>query len=160
VVPEPVKLVIEAWKAVCKDTLPEALMFPTFGRGKRKGQAVPRWGKNFLVWRVRPFVRKLGIPDRLVTFQVMRPTLGTDLQHHGSLKDTQSVLRHASIKTTGDVYVQPIEQSVLQAVNSRPSALLKGWKAPVILMGQKGRNPKSSEQGSEAIRRSWKRRWL
>jgi hypothetical protein len=23
-------------------------MFPTFGRGTRKGQAVPRWGKNFL----------------------------------------------------------------------------------------------------------------
>ena len=154
VVPEPVKLVIEAWKAVCKDTSPEALMFPTFGRGKRKGQAVPRWGKNFLVWRVRPFARKLGIPDRLVTFQVMRRTLGTDLQHHGSLKDTQSVLRHASIKTTGDVYVQPIEQSVLQAVNSRASALLKGWKAPVIVMGQKGRNPKGSERGSEAIRRS------
>jgi hypothetical protein len=42
VVPEPAKLVIEAWKSVCKDTSPDALMFPTFGRGKRKGQAVPR----------------------------------------------------------------------------------------------------------------------
>ena len=115
---------------------------------------MPRWGKNFLVWRVRPIARKLGIPDRLVTFQVMRRTLGTDLQHHGSLKDTQSVLRHASIKTTGDIYVQPIEQSVLQAVNSRASALLKGWKAPVIVMGQQGRNPKGSEKGFEAIRRS------
>jgi len=65
-----------------------------------------------------------------------------------------------SIKTTGDVYVQPIEQSVLQAVNSRAPALLKGWKAPVIVMGQKGRNPKGSERGPEAIRRSWKRRRL
>lgn len=154
VVAEPVKLVIEAWKAVCKDTSPEALMFPTFGRGKRKGQAVPRWGKNFLEWRVRPIARKFGIPDRLITFQVMRRTLGTDLQHHGSLKDTQSILRHASIQTTGDVYVQPIEQSVVNAVNSRTSALLKGWKAPVIVMGQKGRNPRGSEKGLEAIRRS------
>lgn len=154
VVPEPVKLVIEAWKAVCEDISPEALMFPTFGRGKRKGQAVPRWVKNFLVWRVRPIARKLGIPDRLITFQVMRRTLGTDLQHHGSLKNTQSILRHASIQTTGDVYVQPIEQSVLQAVNSRASALLKGWKAPIIVMRQKGRNVKSSEGGLEAIRRS------
>src|SRR6266536_4452756 len=25
----------------------------TFGRRKRKGQAVPRWGKNFLTWRIR-----------------------------------------------------------------------------------------------------------
>ena len=94
-------------------------MFPTFGRGERKGQAVPRGAR---ISSCGGFVRslsKLGIPDRLVTFQVMRRTLGTDMQHHGTLKDTQGVLRHASIKTTGDVYVQTIEQSVLQAVNSR-----------------------------------------
>jgi hypothetical protein len=54
-------------------------MFPTFGRGERKGQAVPRWRKNFLRWRVRPIAQELGIPDRLVTFQVMRRTLGTDM---------------------------------------------------------------------------------
>jgi integrase len=83
------------------------LMFPTFGRGERKGQAVPRWGKNFLKWRIRPVARKVGIPDHLITFQVMRRTLGTDMQKHGTLKDTQGMLRHASIKTTGDVYVQP-----------------------------------------------------
>jgi integrase len=145
-VPEPVKPVIEAWRAACKDPSPEALMFPTFGRGKRKGQAVPRWGKNFLVWRLRPIARKLGIPESLITFQVMRRTLGTELQHPGSLKDTQSILRHASIKTIGDIYVQPIEQSALQAVNSRASALLKGWKAPVIVMGQK-------EETQRALRR-------
>jgi len=81
-------------------------MFPTFGRGKRKGQAVPRWGKNFLKWRIRPIARKLGIPESFVTFQVMRRTLGTDLQEHGTLKDAQGALRHASIKTTGDVYMQ------------------------------------------------------
>lgn len=32
------------------------------------------------------------------------------MQQHGTLKDTQGMLRHASIKTTGDVYVQTIEQ--------------------------------------------------
>ena len=101
-VPEQVRPIIERWKQLCIDPSPEALMFPTFGRGERKGQAVPRWGKNFLRWRVRPIARKLGIPDRLVTFQVMRRTLGTDMQQHGTLKDTQSLLRHASIRTTGD----------------------------------------------------------
>ncbi|HLJ79472.1 MAG TPA: hypothetical protein VKT75_18800 [Acidobacteriaceae bacterium] len=105
-------------------------MFPTFGRGERKGQAVPRWGKNFLKWRIRPIARKLGIPDRLVNFQVMRRTLGTDMQQHGTLKDTQGMLRHASIKTTGDVYVQTIKQSVLAAVNSRKSAVLGDWTMP------------------------------
>jgi hypothetical protein len=109
-------------------------MFSTFGRGERKGQAVPRWGKNFLRWRVRPIAQKLGIPDRLVTFQVMRRTLGTNLQHHGTLKDAQGALRHASIRTTGDVYVQTIEASVLSAMNSRTVEILSGWK-PLILNG-------------------------
>jgi hypothetical protein len=102
-VPEQVRPIIEAWKKACADPSPDALMFPTFGRGERTGQAVPRWGKNFLRWRVRPIAQKLEIPDHLVTFQVMRRTLGTDLQEHGTLKDAQGALRHASIRTTGDV---------------------------------------------------------
>lgn len=95
-VPEQVRPVIEAWRRICTDSSPEALMFPTFGRGNRKGEAVPHCGKNFLRCRIRPISRKLGIPDRLVTFQVMRRTMGTDMQHHGSLKDTQGALRHAA----------------------------------------------------------------
>ena len=78
------------------------------------------------------------------------------MQHHGSLKDTQGMLRHASIKTTGDVYVQTVEQSVLQSVNSRTAAVLEGWTAPVKELGVKGINLK----GMEAIRRSRKRRCL
>jgi integrase len=88
-VPEQVRPIIQAWQQACADLSPKALMFPTFGRGERTGQAVPRWGKNFFKWRVRPIARKLGIPDRLITFQVMRRTLGTDLQEHGTLKDAQ-----------------------------------------------------------------------
>ncbi len=149
-VPELVRPVIEAWRRICSDPSPEALMFPTFGRGKRKGQAVPRSSRNFLEWRIRPVARKLGIPDRLVTFQVLRRTLGTDMQKHGTLKDTQSILRHASIQTTGDVYVQRIDRSVLEAVNSRTTAVLDGMKAPASAMGLKGRNPK----GSSAIWRN------
>jgi hypothetical protein len=125
-------------------------MFPTFGRGERKGHAVPRWGKNFLRWRVRPVAQKLEIPDQLVTFQVMRRTLGTGMQHHGTLKDTQDMLRHASIKTTGDVFVQTIEQSVLASVNSRTSAVLGNWNMPEKNLGLKGR----SLRGLNGIRRS------
>jgi integrase len=91
---------------------------------------VPRWGKNFLRWRVRPIARQLGIPNSLVTFQVMRRTLGTDLQAHGTLKDAQGALRHASIRTTGDVYMQTIERSVLDAMNSRTLQILAGWRHP------------------------------
>jgi hypothetical protein len=72
------------------------------------------------------------------------------MQQHGTLKDTQGMLRHASIKTTGDVYVQTIEQSVLAAVNSRTSAVLGDWKMPEKNLGLKGRNLK----GLNEIRRS------
>ena len=64
------------------------------------------------------------------------------MQWHGTFKDTQGMLRHASIKTTGDVYVQTIERSVLAAVNSRTSAVLGDWQAPDAGLGLKGRNLK------------------
>jgi hypothetical protein len=63
---------------------------------------------------------------------VMRRTLGTDLQKHGTLKDAQSALRHASIRTTADVYMQPLEESVVEAVNSRTRQILSGWQRPAL----------------------------
>jgi hypothetical protein len=123
-------------------------MFPTFGRGERKGQSVPREAKNFLTWRIRPVSRKLGIPDHPVTFQVMRRSLGTHLQQHGTLKDTQGVLRHASITTTGNVYVQVVEESVMRAVNSHATAVLDGWTLASEHLGLKGRNIKKAPSGS------------
>jgi len=48
-----------AWRRACPDTSPEALMFPTFGRGERTGQKVPRHAKNFLKWRIYPITDKL-----------------------------------------------------------------------------------------------------
>lgn len=127
-IPEDIRPVIEVWKAVCRDTSPDALMFPTFGRGKRTGKAVPFHSKNFLRCKVAPIAEKLGIPKKLITFQVMRRTLGTDMQGHGSLKDVQMVLRHASIKTTGDVYVQEIAESTVRAINARTKAVLAARK--------------------------------
>ena len=73
----------------------------------------------------------------------MRRTPGTDRQQNGTLKDTQGVLRHASIKTTGDVYVQTIEHRVPAAVNSRTSAVLGDGKMPEKSLGVKGRSERS-----------------
>jgi len=64
----------------------------------------------------------------------MRRTLGANLQH-GALKDAQGALRHASIRTTRDVYVQTIETSILNAMNSRTLEILADWK-PAILDGR------------------------
>jgi len=124
-IPEDVRPLIEAWRSICKDTSSEALMFPTFGRGLRTGEQVPRNAKNFLRWRIHPIAQRLGIPRKLVTFQVMRRTLGTDLQQHGSMKDAQHILRHASIRTTANIYMQPIPASVVAAINSRTRAIFR-----------------------------------
>jgi hypothetical protein len=80
----------------------------------------------------------------------MRPTAGNGHAAAWEVKDTQGMFRHGSIKTTGDVYVQTIEQSVVAAVNSRTSALLRDWKIPAKNFGLKRRNLK----GLNEIRRS------
>ena len=46
-VPEQVRPVIEAWRKLSKDSSPEALMFPTFGRGERKGTGGAALGQEF-----------------------------------------------------------------------------------------------------------------
>ncbi len=151
VVPAFVRPIIEAWKQIAPETLPESLMFPTFGRGERQGQLVPYSSKNFLRTRIRPIAKRLGIPDRLVTFQVMRRTLGTDLQKHGSLKDAQGALRHASITTTGNVYMQQIDESVVRAVNARADAVVEGWEPEWGQLERTGRLPKTERASDEVF---------
>jgi integrase len=123
-IPDDIVPIIEAWRQACSDTSPDALMFPTYGTGERVGKQVPRRAKNFLKWRIYPVTDRLKIPRKLVTFQVMRRTLGTDMQRHGTMKDAQAALRHASIKTTANVYMQEIPVSVRAAINSRTRAIL------------------------------------
>jgi integrase len=42
----------------------------------------------------------------------MRRTLGTDMLGYGTMKDVQQILRHASIKTTAEIYMHEIQASV------------------------------------------------
>lgn len=154
-IPEDIRPVIEVWRHLCPDTSPEALMFPTYGRrsrtGIRSGKKVPRRAKNFLKWRIWPIADKLGIPRKLVTFQVMRRTLGTDLQRHGTMKDAQQILRHASIRTTANIYMQPIPASVVAAINSRTRAILAGGRAICAEVGTAtGSNGLQSDKGATA----------
>jgi hypothetical protein len=78
--------------------------------------------------RIHPIAHKLGIPRKLVSFQVMRRTVGTDLQKHGTMKDAQQILRHANIQTTANVYMQQIPTSVMEGINSRTRAILASRK--------------------------------
>jgi hypothetical protein len=122
-------------------------MFPTYGRrsrtGTRSGKSVPRQAENFLKWRIWPIADRLGIPRKLVAFQVMRRTLGTDLQRHGTMKDAQQIRRHASIRTTANVYMQQIPARVVAAINSRTRAILAGGRAlSAEVATATGSNPK------------------
>jgi hypothetical protein len=74
---------------------------------------------------------KIGIPRNLCTFQVFRRTLGTDLQKHGTMKDAQAILRHKHIKTTAEVYMDHIPDSVRKAIDARTEAIFKSRKNPV-----------------------------
>jgi len=60
-IPDDIIPVVEAWRRESPDPSPDALMFPTFGRGERKGRAVPRRAKNFLKWRIYPIADRLKI---------------------------------------------------------------------------------------------------
>jgi hypothetical protein len=73
--------------------------------------------------RIHPVADKLGIHRRLVTFQVLRRTVGADLQFYGTLKDAQAALRHKSAGTTANVYMQPVSQSLRAALNVRTKAV-------------------------------------
>jgi integrase len=127
-IPELVQPIIAAWHRLCEDTSPDALMFPTTGKRSRKGQKVPFDSTNFMERRIHPIADRLEIPRRLVTFQVMRRTVATDLQFHGTVKDAQTVLRHGSVVTTIDIYQQAVPESVIAALNSRTEAVFASVK--------------------------------
>src|SRR5215510_9047861 len=75
-----------------------------------------------------PIDVKLGIPQRASDIRTVATKLGTDLQQHGTMKDAQRILRHASIRTTANVYMQPIPASVMSSINSRTKAILGDWE--------------------------------
>jgi integrase len=91
------------------------------------------------VW---PTADKLKIPRNLCTFQVFRRTLGTDLQKHGTMKDAQAILRHKHIKTTAEVYMDHIPDSVRKAINARTDAIF-------ALRKKKTTKSKSSPQDTQ-----------
>jgi integrase len=132
-VPEVIQPWIEVWKGQCLHTASGDLMFPAIRRDKNK-QQIPMRPKNFLQDYMKPLAETLGIDPRLITFQVLRRTFGTTMQKHGSMKDVQAHLRHASITTTGNIYVQEIPESVRAAVNATANEILG--------MNQERKNPK------------------
>ena len=63
---------------------------------------------------MKPAARSVGITD--ITFQALRRTLATQVQPFGTVKDSQTQLRHADANTTMNIYTQVIPESVRAAV--------------------------------------------
>jgi integrase len=110
-VPAEIRQLIDIWKRRAKPQSEDALMFPS-------GAGTPLSARNFFQRHIYPIAKSLGINPHLVTFQVLRRSCATRNQRHGSMKDVQSHLRHARIETTGNIYMQPIAESVRHMVEA------------------------------------------
>jgi integrase len=113
-----VQKMFEQWKATAPDTSDSALIFR--GRGGR-----PMWPGVWLQKHVQRIAKSLGIQVP-VTFQTLRRSCATRNQKHGSLKDVQAHLGHASIETTGNVYMQEISETVQRMVDLDEMDVLGG----------------------------------
>ena len=80
----------------------------------------------------------LGLPK--LTFQVIRRSIATLSQTKGTMKDTQGMLRHARLPTTGNIYVQVIAEGVKNMVNSIDDELRKP-------SASKGKQPLAARRG-------------
>jgi integrase len=84
-------------------------------------QGVPMDTHNYLRRILKPLCDKLGVEG--VTHQCLRRTCSTYLLPHGTVKDIQAHLRHASSRTTLDIYTKDIPESVQSAVEGMAELL-------------------------------------
>lgn len=84
----------------------------------RAGKPVPKrlWLEDVL----RPAIESLKIH---VDYRILRTTFSTLMQKHGTVKDIQQMMRHASPNLTVGTYMQAIPESVKEAVGSLEKAL-------------------------------------
>ena len=78
---------------------------------------------NWAARNLEPAAAKAGLGH--VNFQVLRRTFATVIQKHGTIKDAQAQLRHASPDLTLRTYMQAIPESVQEAVDSLERELTK-----------------------------------
>jgi integrase len=105
------------WQKECKDTSPDALMFPSTNKNGRSKKGAPMYPPTWLQKRLQPIADSLGIPFK-VNFRATRRTAITLVQEQGSsLASAQGMARHASPKSTSEIYTQIVPENVKKAVN-------------------------------------------
>jgi integrase len=110
IIPDVVLPLLTEWREKNKNAPDDALIFPS-----KSGNGHCIRPENWLHRRVHPVARALGIGA--VNFQILRRTFATNAQG-GNLKDVQTHLRHSTVGTTANVYVQAIPESVRKLVNA------------------------------------------
>ena len=79
--------------------------------------------ENYVHRVLNPLADRAGV--KRFNFQVLRRSVATHMQHHGSPKDIQTILRHRKPGTAQAHYVQAIDASVREATEKLAAALLK-----------------------------------
>jgi integrase len=79
--------------------------------------------ENYLERVLKPIARRAGVPN--VNFQVLRRTVATHMQNHGSVKSAQAILRHVDASTTLKHYQKITDEHVIKTAESWDAELLK-----------------------------------
>lgn len=118
------------WKQECPDPSPNAFIFPN--TRKRKGAKKNGFIRtdNYRARVLKKLAEELGLPK--LNFQVLRRTMATLAQKKGSVKDVQAMLGHSKADTTVNVYMQEIEESVKQTLDSVYAELTAGPKLAAV----------------------------
>lgn len=112
------------WKKECKDTSPDALIFPSTNKNGRGKKGSPMYPSTWLQKHLQPIAKAMGIPFH-VNFRATRRTAATLAQENGSSPaSAQGMLRHASLQTTMEIYTQVVPENVKIAVNDYESMVL------------------------------------
>jgi len=118
-IPRVLMPMLGVWQEQYSTAPADSLIFPS-----EKGPHSPLRPENWLRRRIKPVAKKLGITVP-VHFQILRRTFATQAQGLGSPKDLQTHLRHSTIATAQEHYVQPVEASTRRLVNRVAHSVMK-----------------------------------
>jgi integrase len=83
---------------------------------------------NFLDRVLKPLGKEAGIEN--LNHQMLRRTTATHFQKHGTVKDTQTLMRHADAQTTLKHYQKVLDASLVAGVTNWDSELVPAKKLP------------------------------
>ena len=86
---------------------------------------------NFLDRVLKPLGKEAGIEN--LNHQILRRTTATHFQKHGTVKDTQALLRHEDAQTTPKHYQKVLDASLVAGVISWDSELVANQKQPAAV---------------------------